>query len=212
MLVMALLGVGDGEAAQVEALRVGSPYLYAKALALSGDTLKAINVLSQEGGCRAKRYRLVLMMAKFYLTGAGEILKDTVCFGNRDVVLYNAYALVFLDDPLADSLRRLLPPLLDPGKALLINLIPGLGLIYAGRPWQGIKTLAANVVGIAGMTYSIRNRHYVDAAVWYVFWENRFLTGSFQNTLTAVWDENRRRLRPYFRRILRMIEEGDGKR
>ncbi len=208
LLVLTLLSLGDGDAAQVEALRVKSNYLYAKALALSGDTLRAINVLLQEEGCRAKRYRLVLMLGKFYLDGATELLEDTVCFGHRDIILYNAYVLNFLDDPLSDSLRSMLPPLLDPGKAILYNLVPGMGLVYAGRPWQGIKTFLANVVGIAGITYSIKNKRYVDAAVWYVFWEGRFLTGSFQNSISAVWNENRRRLKPYFRKILHMIEEG----
>ena len=208
LLVLSLLRVGDGNAAQVEALRVGSPYLYARALALSGDTLKAINVLSREEGCRAKRYRMVLMMGKFYLDGAGELLKDTMCFTYKDVVLYNAYVLNFLAHPLADSLQKEVPPLLDPKKALLFNLVPGMGLVYAGRPWQGVKTLLAVSLGFAGMTYAIKKHHYADAVIWYVFWENRFLTGSFQNSLKAVWDENRRRLKPYFRKILRMIEEG----
>ncbi len=208
LLVLYLLGVGDGKAAQIEALRVGSTYLYARALALSGDTLSAINVLSREGGCKAKRYRLVLMLGKFYLDGARELLKDTVCFTHRDVVLYNAYLLNFLPHPLADSLREEVPPLLDPKRAILFNIVPGMGLVYAGRPWQGVKTLLAVSLGFAGMTYAIRKRHYADAVVWYVFWENRFLTGSFQNSLRAVWDENRRRLKPYFRKVLRMIEEG----
>jgi len=209
LLVLALLSLGDGDAAQIEALRLRSNYLYAKALALSGDTLRAINVLVQEKGCRAKRYRLVLMLGKFYLDGATELLGDTVCFGERDVILYNAYVLNFLEDPLSDTLRSMVPSLLDPGKAILYNLVPGMGLVYAGRPWQGIKTFLANAVGIGGITYSIRKKRYVDAAVWYIFWEGRFLTGSFQNTIKAVWDENRRRLRPYFRKILQMIEEGE---
>ncbi len=208
LLILSLLSVGDGDAAQVEALRVGSPYLYARALALSGDTLSAINVLSRQEGCEAKRYRLVLMMGKFYLEGARELLTDTTCFTYRDVVLYNAYILNFLDHPLSDSLREEVPSLLDPKKAILFNLIPGMGLVYAGRPWQGVKTLLAVSIGFAGITYAIKRRHYADAVIWYAFWENRFLTGSFQNSLKAVWDENRRRLRPYFQRILRMIEEG----
>jgi len=208
LLVLTLLWVGDGRSAQLEALRINDSLLYARALAQDGDTLGAINVLARLDGCEAKRYLLVLKMAKFYLESAGEMLKDTTCFSERDVVLYRAYMLDFPRHPLADSLKALLPPLLDPQKALLINLIPGAGLAYAGRPWQGLKTFAAVAVGFAGITYSLKKRHYVDAAIWYFFWENRFLIGSFQNTLSAVWEENRRRLRPYFAEILRRLEEG----
>ncbi|NPB02815.1 MAG: hypothetical protein GXO39_00135 [Thermotogae bacterium] len=207
-MVISLLSLGDPKGAQVEALRLGNSYLYAKALAAGGDTLGAINVLMRLKDCKAKRYMMVLSLAKFYLETTEDLLKDSLCFTGRDRILFRAYTLNFTDDPLSDSLKAILPPLLDPSKALLFNLIPGGGLLYTGKPWQGLKTFLAVSVGLAGITYSIKKKHYVDAIIWYLFWENRFLMGSFQNTLSSVWEENRRRLKPYFERILKMLEEG----
>ncbi len=212
LLVLKLLSLGDGQGALIEAKRVGHTFYYAKALALKGDTLKAINFLARLQDCRAKRYRLVLLMAKFYLEGAEDLLRDTSCFTYRDQILFSAYTLRFVGGPLSDSLKAQMPNLLDPSKAMVFNILPGAGLIYAGQTWKGIKTCAAVGIGCAGITYALRNRHYADACVWVLFWQNRFLTGSYQNTLEAVWQENRRRLQPYFQKILRMIEEGDAQR
>ena len=207
LLVLTLLRLGDGEMAYLEAKRTKNNLYTAKALALKGDTNEAIMLLTGET-CDEKRYKLVLTVAKFMQNTAYELLNDSTCFSEEDKVLVDAHFLRFGDHPLSDTLRGMLPKLLNPSLALVISLIPGMGMVYAGRPWQGIKTFLANVVGIGGIVYSIKNKHYVDAAVWYFFWENRFYFGGFQNTLEAVWEENTERLRPYFEYIQKRLEGG----
>lgn len=207
LLVLLLLKLGDGDMAYLEAKRIKSNLYTAKALALKGDTNEAIMLLSGEN-CREKRYKLVLSVARFMQNTAYEILSDSTCFSEEDKVLVDAHFLRFSEHPLSDTLKRMIPKLLNPSLALILSLIPGMGMVYAGKYWHGIKTFLANVVGIGGIVYSIKKKHYVDAAVWYFFWENRFYFGSFQNTLKAVWEENTDRLKPYFEYIENRLEGG----
>ncbi len=209
LLVINLLSLGDWWGAYLESKRIGSDYYMAKSLILKGDTSEAIILLSEDTTCKAKRLRLSLVLSKFLMESAYDILKDSTCFTEDDKTLTDAYFLNFNeDDPLSDSLRKRLPKLLNPSTALILNIIPGLGMVYSGKPWNGIKTVLANIIGIGGIVYSIKKKHYVDAGIWYFFWENRFYFGSFQNTLEYVWEENRRRLRPYFEYIRMRIEKG----
>ncbi len=105
-------------------------------------------------------------------------------------------------------MKSILPNLLNPSFALIANTIPGFGMLYAGKPVKALKTLIANIIGIYGTLYSIKNSHYVDAFLWVFFWENRFYFGSFQNTLEDVWEENAKRLKPYFYYIRKRLEKG----
>ena len=197
ILVLTLLSIGDGDMAYLEARRINNKLYVSKALALKGDTSSAIMELSEEE-CDQKRYKLILTLSRFMMQSSLSLVQDTFCFSDRDRTLVNAYFFKFDGTPLSDSLRFRLPKLINPSFCLVLNFLPGLGLACAGRPFQALKTFMANVVGIAGISYSIKRGYHVDAFVWYYFWENRFFWGSFQNVVKFALEENQRRLRPYF--------------
>jgi hypothetical protein len=204
VLVLTLLAIGDGELAYLEAKRIKNNLYVAKALALKGDTSSAIMSLS-DGDCKQKRYKLVLMLSRFMRESSINLVQDTSCFSDRDRALVRAHFFDFDSSPLSDSLISRLPKLINPSTCIILNFIPGLGLACAGKPIQALKTFLANLLGIGGMVYSIRRGYYVDAFVWYYFWEGRFFWGSFQNVLESTLDENQRRLRPYFEYIREQI-------
>ncbi len=204
ILVLTLLSIGDGDLAYLEAKRLKNNFYIAKALVLKGDTTSAIMALSDKD-CEQKRYKLILMLSRFAMESSINLVQDTICFSDRDRKLVNAYFFRFDDSPLSDSLISRLPKLINPSFCIILNMLPGLGLFCAGRPIEAIKTILANSVGIGGILYSIKNRYYVDAFVWYYFWEGRFLWGSFQNVLRFALEENQRRLRSYFEYIISQI-------
>lgn|GEM_PF-1092527 len=200
LLVLTLLSIGDGKLAYLEAKRIRNNLFVAKALALEGDTSSAIMVLSDED-CKQKRYKLILSLSRFLIETSMKLVQDSSCFSDRDRTLVKAYFFEFDDTPLSDSLNSRIPKLINPSVCLVLNFIPGLGLACAGRPFQAFKTFLANLIGIGGIAYSLRRGYYVDAFVWYYYWENRFFWGSFRNVMDFAFDENRRRLRPYFEYI-----------
>ncbi|MDH5187184.1 MAG: hypothetical protein OEW70_09000 [candidate division WOR-3 bacterium] len=100
------------------------------------------------------------------------------------------------------SLNQLLRK--DPFIAMLLSsIVPGSGEIYSGHYWTGIASFLVNAASIAGFVYSINQKNYLDAALIFSIFFNRFYLGSRQNAYDFAVEYNEKLYKEKIRNLKR---------
>lgn len=90
----------------------------------------------------------------------------------------------------------------SPEKARRLSaLLPGMGQIYAGFPWQGLSSLTVNLLFLYPLTYHFVHKRLLDAIVVYLPLFQRYYRGAEEKAAELVRRRNRDLLEKYVEKV-----------
>lgn len=141
-----------------------------------------------------------------------ELIKTYILMGEYRLAQYESKKIG--NQELADDLSLLIDfsPQKDIRRAqILSSIVPGLGEIYAGRPWHGLFTFSLNLLSAGLAVQSFARRRYLDGILISGFLWSRFYQGGIENAAREASKYNEEKKNAYLKEIAKRYGFSAGK-